>query len=85
MLDDITRRYHARIKQINSILALLQEESTHAEEYRSLEGVEPEDVEELDSLIALLAQAYGVFTADKDIAIPDVLSLAGYNGVEVAG
>ncbi|MDR0362635.1 MAG: hypothetical protein LBJ46_08155 [Planctomycetota bacterium] len=75
-------RYHDRMNQIRTLLSLLRIEAEHAEEYRSIEGIEAEDVAELDRIIRHLAPAYGILVADEGIHARDILKDAAITGKE---
>ncbi len=67
------QRYHATVKQIRALLALLRIEVKEAEKYRALEGIDLEDAANLDRVAAHLTRAYGILAADEDITTEGAL------------
>jgi len=74
-----TKRYQNKMADIRSMLNLIKVEADYAENWKVHEEVDDADILELDRIIALLANAYGVFSANEDIRITDALRLARDN------
>lgn len=66
-------RYRERMENIRAILAHLKIETEQAESYRGCNGIEIEDLADLDCILVSLTSAYRILAADAVVSTEDIL------------